>query len=232
MKIFLNKTILSIFTLIMGLNTFAGEKTVKVNDFTSVTATGNYKVTLIKSSESKVEIINNDEKVTDEQILAEVEGAELVLKIKNDTYKQRDIEFRVYYKEVFELDAKRGAMITTTDVFEHEKIDLSVNSGGRIVINIKATTVDVTIKNGGTIRVSGTTENANYFISKGGNVAAFNLIASKVKSEVLFGGEILLNVTKSLFAVVKSGGTIKYKGKPSEVDESIKLGGKIVKLDK
>lgn len=216
----------------MGLNAFSGEKTVKVNDFTSITATGNYKVTLIKSAESKVEIINNDEKVTDEQILAEVEGAELVLKIKNDTYKQRDIEFIVYYIEVFELHAKRGAMMTTSDVFEHKKIDLSVNSGGRIVINVKANTVGVTIKNGGTIRLSGTTENANYFISKGGNVAAFNLIATKVKAEVLFGGEILLNVTKSLFAVVKSGGTIKYKGKPTEVDESIKLGGKIVKLDK
>ena len=226
------KKLIALFTLLMSITAIAGEKIVTVSDFTSITAVGNYKVTLIKGTETKVEVINKDEKVTDDNIIVEVEGSELNLKIKNDTYKQRDIEFKVYYKEVFELNVKRGAMISSSALFDHKKIDLSVNSGGRIVVKVKANTVGVTIKNGGTIRVSGTTENANYYISKGGNIAAFDLIAATVKSEVLFGGETLLSVTKSLFAVVKSGGTIKYKGNPKDVSESIKLGGIIVKLDK
>jgi hypothetical protein len=226
------KKIILVISIFMNVISLAGEMEVNVDDFTKITAVGNFKVSLVKSTETKVQVINNDDKVTDEDIVIEVKATELILKIKNDTYKQRSIEFIVYYNEVFEIHAKRGVIVKADSEFKSDKIDLSVNTGGHIVVKVDCNTVDVTIKNGGTIRVAGTSENANYFISKGGNIAGFNLRVDNVKSEVLFGGEILLNVTKSLYAVVKSGGTIKYKGKPEKVDESVKIGGKIVKLDK
>jgi len=58
------------------------------------------------------------------------------------------------------------------------------------------------------------------------------LITQSANAEVLFGGEINSNVTKSIVAVVKSGGVIKYKGQPVSVSDEIISGGEIVKLDK
>lgn len=226
------KKLITILLLVLSVSSYAGEKEFKIADFTKITATGNFKVTLIKGTENKVKAINSDQNIDDDQLFAEVQGTELILKLIKDTYKVRKVEYIVYYKEVFELHAKRGAWFKSEELFTNKSLDLNVESGGGIKIKVDCNTVDVVIKNGGTVNISGKSENANFSINKGGNIAAYNLVTTNSNSKVMFGGEILVNVTKSLFAVVKSGGTIKYKGNPTEVSEEIKLGGKIVKLDK
>ena len=224
------KTLLTLILLVSTTLLFAGNKTIKVSDFNSIVAIGNYKVTLIKSDKNSVEFINKDDKVTDEKINVIVEGAQLTLKIKNDTYVQRDIEFKVYYKEIIEITSKKGALINGKDVFTGTKVELLVNMGGRIDIMLDCQNIEATVKNGGTVKISGKTNNAEYFISKGGSIVAFDLYASVVRSEVLFGGEITLYAKKTLDALVKSGGTIKFKGNPSEVSQDVKLGGNIINL--
>lgn len=226
------KNIITLLLLTFSISSYAGEKEFKVSDFTKITATGNFKVTLVKSTETKVKAINSDEKIEDDQLFAEVQGTELVLKLLKDTYKVRQVEYVVYYKEVFDLHAKRGAWFKSDEVFTNKNIGLIVESGGGVKMKVDCNTVNATIKNGGTINLSGTSENANFSINKGGNIAAYNLVTENSNSKVMFGGEILVKVTKKLFAVVKSGGTIKYKGGATDVTEEVKLGGKIIKLDK
>ena len=226
------KKYITILLLMFSVFSYAGEKEFEISDFTKITATGNFKITLVKGTETKVTAINRDENIEDDQLFAEVQGTELVLKLMKDTYKVRKVEYIVYYKEVFELHAKRGAWFKSDDVFTNKSIDLNVDSGGGINIKIACNTVDVVLKNGGTVNLSGTSENANFSINKGGNIAAYNLVSENSNSKVVFGGEILVKVTKKLFAVVKSGGTIKYKGGATDVTEEIKLAGNIIKLDK
>ena len=225
MKILSTFLFMLVTTLLM-----AGNKTIQLSSFNSIVAIGNYKVTLIKSDKNSVEFVNHDEKVTDDKINVTVEGAVLTLKIKNDTYIQRDIEFKVYYKEIIDITSKKGALIHGKDVFTGTKVELLVNMGGRIDIMLDCKNIEATVKNGGTLKISGKTNNAIYYISKGGNIVAFNLYANFVKSEVLFGGEITLFAKKKLNALVKSGGTIKFKGNPTEVSQNVKLGGNIINL--
>jgi hypothetical protein len=224
------KILTTLLVLLITTVLFAGNKTIEVSNFNSIVAIGNYKVTLIKSDKNKVEFVNTDDKVTDDKINVIVEGAQLTLKIKNDTYVQRAIEFKVYYKELIEITSKRGAIIKGKDVFEGTKIELLVNMGGRIDIMLDCKNIEANVKNGGTVKISGKSDNAQYYISKGGNIVAFDLFASVVRSEVLFGGEITLYSKKTLDALVKSGGTIKFKGNPEEVSQDVKLGGNIINL--
>jgi hypothetical protein len=207
----------------------ASEKTFKIDNFTSVLAQGNFKVILQKSDENKVVVVNEDVNIEDDRIIAEVEGSELVLKISNDTYKAREITFTVYYKEIYNIQAKRGAWVKSEDVFTHDNIQLNVDTGSRITIKTDCNTLNAKIANGGTIELSGKAVNSNLTISKGGNIAAFDHTADNVKAKITFGGEIILTALKSLHAEVKSGGTIKYKGEPENFTQEIKLGGKIIK---
>jgi len=225
----------TISLILITLTSFTGlsmEKVIELDNFFSISAVGNYKVTLIKGDSHKVKIINNDEDVLDKNIVVENNGGELILKLKKDTYRERNIEFIVFYKEVFSLKAKRGAYIVVKDELTSESINVEVNSGAHIMLGINSKSSNLSIRNGGTIDVKGSTESAKFYVSKGGNILGFNLVSQSANAEVLFGGEILLHVTKSLVAVVKSGGIIKYKGKPVNVSDEIKIGGQIIKLEK
>ena len=226
------KAIILVLITLMSFGSFATERVVELEKFFSVNAVGNYKVTLIKSDSYKVKIINNDENVLDKNIIIENSGGVLNLKLKKDTYVERKIEFIVYYKELFNLKAIRGAYIVVKEEVSSESIKIEVNSGAHIVIGVNSKSCDFSIRNGGTIDVKGITESAKCYVSKGGNILAFNLVTKSANAEVLFGGEILLHVTKSVVAVVKSGGVIKYKGKPDNVSDQIKIGGQIIKLEK
>jgi hypothetical protein len=221
---------LIVITLIsfVGLST---EKIIELDKFFNVNVIGNFKVTLIKGESYKVKVINNDKDVLDENIVVESDGGELIIRLKKDTYIERSLEFIVYYNELFNIKAKRGGYVTGQDVLTSESINVEVASGGHVQLNINSKSANFSIKNGGTIDVKGHVEGTKCYISKGGNIIAPNLLAQSASAEVLFGGEIILNVTNSLVAVVKSGGVIKYKGKPDKVSEEIKIGGRIVKLD-
>jgi len=226
------RTIILVFITLASFTGLATGKVVELDEFFNINAVGNYKVTLIKGDSHKVKIINNDEDVLDKNIVVENNGGELILKLKKDTYRERNIEFIVFYKELFSLKAKRGAYMVVKDELTSEAINVEVNSGAHIMIGVNSKSCDFSIRNGGTIDVKGSAESAKFYVSKGGNILGFNLISQSVNAEVLFGGEILLHVTKSLVAVVKSGGVIKYKGKPVNVSDEIKIGGQIIKLEK
>jgi len=226
------KTISLVLITLISFTGLTMEKIIKLDNFFSVSAVGNYKVKLIKGDSHKVKIINNDEGVLDENIVVENNGGELILKLKKDTYRERNIEFIVFYKELFSLKAKRGAYIVVKDEVTSEAINVEVNSGAHIVIGVNAKSCDFSIRNGGTIEVKGSAESVKFYVSKGGSILGFNLVSQLVNAEVLFGGEILLHVTKSIVAVVKSGGVIKYKGNPVNVSDEIKIGGQIIKLEK
>jgi len=225
----------NIILLLISLISFVGwseEKEYEVNQFFNLNIIGNFKVTLISSNQHKVRVINNDEDILLESIIVENKGNELILKLKKDTYKKREIEFIVYYKELFNIKAKRGAYVVFKENLKSKSLNVEVNSGAHIILAIDSKSANFTIKNGGKIEAKGKIESVNFYISKGGSLDAYQLISTSVNAEVLFGGEMFIYVTNSLNAVVKSGGTIKYKGKPSNVTEDIKIGGKIVKIDK
>ena len=228
----MKKQILVLLISLLSISAIASEQEFKVNDFVSVNILGNYKVSLIKSDVNKVKVINNDSDVEDENIIVENEGSELIVKLKKDTYQKRDIEFFIYYKEIFTIKARRGAYVVFKEKVETESVNIEVYSGAEIEMDLDVETANFTIKNGGSIDVKGHCENSNFYISKGGNISANKLITETTRAEVLFGGEISIHVTKSLFAVVKGGGRIIYSGKPKSVTDEIKMGGKIVKLDK
>ena len=224
-----------ILLIVIALISFAGlstEKVIELDEFFNLNVVGNFKVTLIKGNSHKVKVINNDESVLDENIVVENNGSELIIKLKKDIYKEREIVFIVYYKELFSIKAKRGAYVGAEEKLPSESITVEVASGGHVQLSVDSKSANFSIRNGGTIDVKGNVESTKFYVSKGGNIAASKLVAQSANAEILFGGEIVLNVTISIVAVVKSGGAIKYKGKPKNVSEEIKLGGRIVKLDK
>lgn len=227
----MKKTFFFIFITLIQFNIWASDSTVVISDtYNKTTVTGNYKVTFIESTENKVVINNTDSDLEDEKIIVEVKGGELFIYIKNDLYSKKSLEMTVYYSQkLIEVNAKRGAYLQFESQINNDII-LNVDTGGDIYVKLNADNVTATIKNGGTINVSGKAKVSDFTVSKGGDLVARDLESEVCQANVSLGGYIYVFVTKSLSAVVKGGGNIKYRGNPEKVTEQVKLGGNIDKV--
>jgi len=208
----------------------AGEIDKKVDAFSTVIITGNFRISMVESTEEKVTVSNNDVNITDDKILITVTGGTLDIKIKGDTFKERDMDFTIYYKKVSHIEAKKGARVTLQNTLKGDVIIFNCSMGGHVKGNIEAGTAKLKISNDGLINVSGTSTLAEMEVSTGGTLEAGMLVTETSSAKVTAGGSIKVNATKKLTATVVSGGTISYKGNPVEFVESIKLGGTITKL--
>ncbi len=223
-----NLLLSSLFTVLVSLVN-AGEINTAVDPFTTVVVTGNYKVTMIESTEEKVVIVNTDENVTDDKILVTVEGGTLDIKIKGDTYKERLMDVTIYYKKVNQIDARRGARVTVNNLLKSDVITFNCSTGGQVKAQIEAGTAKLKIANDGLINVTGTATIAEMEVSTGGTLVATQLATETASAKVSAGGSIKVNATKKVTATVFSGGSITYYGNPATVEESVKVGGTIEK---
>lgn len=210
----------------------AGEFERKVEGFTTITIIGNYKAKLIKSDEEKVVVTNNDEEVEDDDILAEVKGGELKIRIKNDIFKIRDIEVIVYFKEINEVKSKKGCLVACDDLIETKNLSLYAGNGGKVRVHSNCESAELMISGGGSINFSGSANSAEYKITTGGTIDAVNAEVKELTCKISAGGDIRCQATEKMFNQVTTGGTINYKfsGEESAYEEKISLGGTIQKI--
>lgn len=227
----MNKSIFSAF-LFFGFTAAvsAGEINTTVDAFSTVVVTGNYRINMVESTEEKVTVVNNDVNITDDKILITVAGGTLDIKIKGDTYKERDMDVTIYYKKVSHIEARRGARITLSNTIKGDVVIFNCSMGGHVKGSVEAGTVKLKISNDGLINLTGTATLAEMEVSTGGTMAVGQLITESASAKVTAGGSITVYATKKLKATVVSGGTISYKGNPESIEQSTKIAGEIIKL--
>jgi len=211
-------------------NLYASDFEITTDPFTTVYITGNFKVTMIESDVEKIQVSNNDPDYQDAQIIASVSGGTLDIKIKKDNFKERKIEMTIYYKKVFEIEARKGCKITLNNVLKGDVLTLSCKMGGQIKGEIDAVTAKMKISNDGLILITGKAEMAELEVSTGGTLEVLGMTAESVSAKVTAGGSIKCVSNKKLSIKITSGGSVSYRGNPADYDESISLGGSITKL--
>lgn len=210
----------------------AGIFEVELEDFTSIRAAGNYKIILKKGDVNKAEVVNDDDAIDDENILMDVVRDELRVRLKADTYKEREIEIIITYKDINLLTAKKGCRVVFDQAIEKDKMEFVAESGGKIKAEVKTKKVIAEISAGGSIHLKGTTDEAEYNVSAGGTIGAVSLNADKAIVTVKAGGEIICTVENDLAIKITSGGNVSYYGEPKAYEQKITLGGKITKMNK
>ena len=202
-------------------------------EFNRVTLMGNYEVTLKKGDEAKVEVINSDDDLDDDRIIAEVKGKELKLRIKMDSYKERDLEIIITYVELQEVTAKYYCVARVEDPLDAKQVELNVESGGKIDATVKdVKRLEVSIATGGSVHVDGNADVAEYKINAGGTIGAASLNATEVIANVSMGGDIICKVDQIFKVKILSGGEVSYIGDPETFEQKVTLGGTITRIKK
>ena len=224
-----------------------------VGKFTGIKVSSGIKVNLTQGNKQEVRIETDQDKL--QYIATEVQGGILNIYVKNPSNKNLNfnkIFVNVMAPEINEISTVAGSNLTVLNTLNADKINLEstsgsllngdfnitntanllVTSGANLNANVKSKQLNFEGTSGSTAVINGNVAQVNFELTSAANCNAQNLVAENATAKVTSAGNLSINVTGNLRAEASSGGKIRYKGDPKNIDSDISKisGGKLVKF--
>jgi len=126
------------------------------------------------------------------------------------------------------LRSSSGAHLTTKNTINSNELEVDGSSGAQLELEVVTNEIDIDASSGANLSISGTADEAMVDVSQGGNVNAKNLETIICKADASMGGNLKIQVSKSLVADASSGGNISYSGEP-DVEKKKSVSGRVHK---
>lgn len=192
-------------------------------DFSAVKVYDRINVTLVKSSENKIQVKGDD---PDVEIVNK--NGELKIRMIPTKLMQGDkSEVTVFYEDINEIQASQGSKITSDGAIDSKMLSITSNEGSTLNLQVDVNLLNSKANSGGMIDVSGNTETQEILVNSG---ASFN--GRDLKSEITSvtanaGGNAEVYASKTINATTRAGGNIEVYGSPKDRNTKNVIGGKI-----
>jgi len=205
---------------------FAQEPTInKLGDFNTIKVFNGLTVNLISASKPSIQLFG---KKADDVVYKNVNGMLKISMKFPETFSARDVSVTVYYtNKLHTIDANEGSIVQSSDVLKGQNLELRVQEGAHINLEIKAKYASLKAVSGGILELSGKSDNQSVEVTTGGIYEGLHLKSVHTDIICASGGQAGIYVTEDLDANVRFGGVVKYKGNPSTIKKNKFLGGKI-----
>ena len=218
----MKKIILLVFVFLTQFN--YSQTTIKLESFEELRVFDQLNVTLIPSDENKVVVTGKNESYF------EAVNKNGVLKLRMSVTKMlsgADTKVTLYFKNIQSIDANEGSIVSCKTEFKQTTMQLSVQEGAMIDIELDVDNTTAKLNSGGIINVSGKAVTQKGTITSGGILNAKNLETSQTTVSVSAGGSAEVNASTLVDAKVNAGGTITIYGKPKQIKQQAFAGGTI-----
>jgi len=223
------KQLLIIGLLVSTFFTLNAQESFNLTDFNSIKVSGNIEAELIPSSTNKVVITDYD----GDFIEWSVKGSFFKIKTKskwNSWSKKKRFKVQIYFtKELTSVGSSASAAIESSATLKGKQINIDASSGSQIELNCNYEFIDVDASSGASVNLAGTANRQSADVSSGATYEGFSLKCKKTQAEASSGASADVNASESLDASASSGGSIGYRGNPSQVSKNKSSGGSISK---
>jgi len=231
------KTILLSFLIIISLGTTAQAQTTKkileLPEFKGIYVNSNYTVYLKQTNKQEVTVEALTEIYTISDI--KVENGILMVNIdrkpespnksiwaKIDDIKLNPvIKLYVSAKNINELQVNGAGKIISENSLASDILSLGVAGSGSIDVDIKGNIVKTEISGAGNITLKGYATSLDVDNGGNGTLMAFNCPVEQSKVKISGSGNVEINVTNSLEAMVAGSGSIKHKGNTKNLSKKV-----------
>ena len=218
----MKKIILMVFMLVTQLN--YSQTTIKLDNFDELKVFDQLNVTLVPSTENKVVVTGKNESNF------EAVNKNGVLKLRMSVTKMlsgEDTKVTLYFKNINNIDANEGSIVSCAAVFKQTTMDLYSQEGAKIDVELDVENVTSKLYSAGIINLYGKAVTQKSSITTGGIFYAKDLETSQTTVSVSAGGSAEVNATTLVDAKVKAGGSITIYGKPKQIKQETFAGGTI-----
>ena len=194
-----------------------------IENFSKIYLYGGYKVYLTQGKKPGLIVKTSDEDVLD-NLKVENRGDELRLVMKEDFITYKRIRLYITFTELEAILAKGGLKLETDGYLDIGDLDMQIEGGANINLQMKADEVKVTGEGGVLIELDGVASSLMVKLSGAGHLDAKELRTEEVHVEIEGVGTGSVHATEKLFAKIEGVGKITYKGNPRVIKEIEGLG--------
>lgn len=219
-----------IIIALLGIGQFAlGQKTQNLGDFTAVRAFDKINVTMMRSTENKIELRGSDS----ENVEVVTKNGDLKIRMKaSKMFGGENVEATLYYKgNISTVEASEGATVTSPDTFKSIAFEVNAKEGAKIVLKLETDRLKVKANSGGKLELKGSAKNNDVTMSSGATLQATELSTEQTIITLNAGGTAEITATDFVDAKTRAGGNIYIYGKPKQVNQKTVAGGNIVIKD-
>ena len=166
-----------------------------------------------------------------EQVATQIDGntLKIFLKGNNRWFKRAKVDVFVTFRKLEGVNVSSAADVYANDVIVAENLKVVVSSAGDFKGEVEVEKLQVTVSSSGDARISGSANHMNATASSAGDINGTDLVCQTVNAKASSAGDISFQVQDKINAVASSGGSIRYRGDPSQSETVSKSGGSVRK---
>ncbi len=193
--------------------------------FDKIKVSGQIKV-FIEKGDKELATIKANEILTSD-IIVEVVGKTLEIKLKKDSKKQAKAEVFVKYRELRDISVAAAAYVSMNDTLKVDKLVLNVITTSEFDSDIIANTIDVKVGQGSSVRLRGKVQNYEATVSTKGILSALELKADSAFITVGTGAVAKIYAKELIEANVRPAGSLTYTGEPKQKNIKTSVGSTV-----
>jgi len=220
---------LVVLIIFISASLFAQEPTTtKLGDFNELKVFNGLTVELQKSNTSKIEVSGPQ---ADDVSIKNIDG---ILKIRlkfPESFIAENVKIVLYYaNNIAILDANEGAYIVSKETLNQQHLEVKVQEGAKIDLNVETKHLVVKTVSGGIISLTGSSENQSVEANTGGIYYGFDLKSKQAIVTSAAGSSVEVKASDVLDAKAQFGGSIYYKGSPEVLKSKTIVKGTIKEM--
>ena len=223
------RIVLITFLLIPTIGFSQDVLTKEIGSFKELKVFSGLTVQLEKSDTPRIEISG---KKRDEVVVKNINGRLKLSMRFPETFNAYEADIKLYYSDnLLLVDANEGAIIASDNAIEQKSIELRVQEGAVINMPLKVNYLIGKAVSGGQLNVSGKLESQDLELTTGGIFDGYDVQSNQTYISSSSGAVAKIFVKEMLDVKVSLGGSVYYKGNPTDVISKKIIGGTIKSKD-
>lgn len=223
--IFLAGLLISIASMSFASSKDYKSRTYDVSDFDRIHLEGGYHIYLIQGDIPSLKIESGDSDVFDHLDVSIRDGT-LKIEVEEDHFSFKKIILHITFVELEELHIEGGVKLETKGYLDVEDLDVSIEGGANIEMDLKAENLTVKGEGGVLFELKGVAKSMRAKLSGAGHFNAGELKTENTDIKIEGVGTATVYATNELHGKIEGVGKIKYRGNP-KVHKNIEGIGKI-----
>ncbi len=204
------------------------KETRKISSFDGIEVSGAFDIVLRQGATEEVTVEADANLLP--VIRTEVVGGTLTIETKKPVEHVTVMKVYVTVKDLKRIDVSGAVDINTEGRITVPELSLDASGASDSKMDIAVQTLKLDCSGASKIKFSGSATNVSMDLSGASDIFAYDLLAETYDIDISGAGNAQLNVSKKIRAEISGAGSVKYKGSPTEVDQSVSGAGSIKKV--
>jgi hypothetical protein len=199
-----------------------------VNDFTAIRVSGSFKVNLVQDSSLNVHITTDDNLM--KYVKTKVEGGKLTIS-NEDVCTNGDQEVTIGVRNLNKIHVSGAVEMASNGKINTGDMEMEFSGSTKVTLDINASRLTTKGSGSTEVNLKGQASTHNIDLSGSGNVNALDFVVGDYNISTSGSSDCTINVLRELNVRSSGSSSIKYRGTPTQINNSKSGSSSIEKIN-